>query len=72
MTTLKAFRLPEELVVKLTALAKETRRSETFYMSEALYHYFEDYLDARIAKDRFADPKSKIVSSRELRIKLGV
>jgi len=72
MTTLKAFRLPEELVSKLSQLARETRRSETFYMAEALHHYFEDYLDAQIAKDRFESPKSKIIAGSELRKRLGV
>ena len=72
MTTLKAFRLPQALVSRLSKFAKETHRSETFYITEALVHYFEDYADAQIAKDRFGDPKSKILSGIELRKNLGV
>ena len=72
MTVLKAFRLPAELADRLTALAKTTHRSEKFYVAEALLHYFEDYADAQIAKDRFSDPKSKIISGTELRKRLGV
>ncbi|MCG8430037.1 MAG: DNA-binding protein [Candidatus Omnitrophica bacterium] len=72
MTTLKAFRLPTPLAKKLSALARETHRSEKFYVTEALIHYFEDYADARIAKDRFDDPSSKIISGKELRKRLGV
>jgi predicted DNA-binding protein len=72
MTILKAFRLPAGLVSRLSSLAKATHRSEKFYVTEALAHYLEDYADAQIAKDRFADPKSKIISASELRKRLGV
>ena len=71
MTLLKAFRLPEALVDRLASLAKATHRSETFYITDALKHYLEDYADAQIAKDRFKDPKSKIVSGAETRGRLG-
>ena len=72
MTLLKAFRLPSELVNRLASLAKATRRSETFYVTNALAHYLEDYADAQIAKDRFNDPKTKIISGAELRKQIGV
>ena len=72
MTLLKAFRLPAGLVNRLTSLAKATHRSETFYVTDALAHYLEDYADAQIAKDRFNDPKSRIISRAELRKRLGV
>lgn len=72
MTVLKAFRLPGTLAKRLALLAKASHRSETFYIAEALAHYLEDYADAQIAKDRFADPKSKIISGKELRSRLGV
>lgn len=72
MTRLKAFRLPSELVNRLASLAKATHRSETFYVTDALARYFKDYADAQIAKDRFNDPKSKIISGADLRKHLGV
>lgn len=72
MTVLKAFRLPVGLVNKLSSLAKVTHRSEKFYVAQALAYYLEDYADAQIAKDRFNDPKSKIISGAELRKKLGI
>ena len=72
MTLLKAFRLPATLVNRLASLAKITHRSETFYITDALKHYLEDYADAQIAKDRFNDPKSRIISGAEMRGKLGV
>ena len=72
MTILKAFRLPAVLAKRLTSLAKKSHRSETFYVAEALNHYLEDYADAQIAKDRFNDPKSNIISGAELRKRLSV
>jgi predicted DNA-binding protein len=72
MTVLKAFRLPAPLAKRLSSLAKATQRSEKFYVEAALNGYLDDYVDAQIAKDRFSDPKSRIVSSKELRSKLGV
>lgn len=72
MTVMKAFRLPVELADRLVKLAKATHRSEKFYVEEALEHYLEDYADAQVAKDRFNDPKSKIVTGSELRKRLGV
>jgi len=72
MTTLKAFRLPSELVKKLVSLAKSTHRSETFYVTYALKQYLDDYADAQIAKDRFNDPGGKIISGKELRKRLGL
>ncbi len=72
MSVLKAFRLPESLVAKLVRLAKETDRSEKFYVVEALKQYLDDAVDARIAKDRFDDPKTKIINSKEMRKRLGV
>ena len=72
MTLLKAFRLPAALVNRLVSLAKATHRSETYYITNALKHYLEDYADAQIAKDRFNDPKSRIISGAQMRGKLGV
>jgi predicted DNA-binding protein len=72
MTILKAFRLPAGLANRLSSLAKATHRSEKFYVAEALAHYLEDYADAQIAKDRFNDPKSRIISGKELRKRIGI
>ena len=72
MTVLKAFRLEKNLVNRLSKVAKLNRRSEKFYVEEALRQYLEDYEDALIAKERFEDPKTKYLTSAELRKKLGI
>ena len=72
MNILKAYRLPKILVDRLSKLAKETKRSETFYIEEALQHYLNEYAEAQLAKDRFSDPKSKVISSKAMRARLRV
>ncbi len=72
MTVLKAFRLDKALVNRLTKLAKASHRSEKFYVQEALAYYLEELEDARIAKERFEDPRTKIISSKEMRKRLGL
>ena len=72
MNILKAFRLEHTLAEKLSQLAQRTHRTEKFYVEEALRQYFSEYADCQIAKDRFSDPKSKVISSEEMRKRLGV
>ncbi len=72
MNILKAFRLEESLVQTLTKIAKNTNRTEKFYVEEALKQYFSEHEDSQIAKDRFSDPKSKVIGSQEMRRRLGV
>ena len=45
---------------------KKTTQS-VYNAKEWAKKHFAEYEDARIAKDRFNDPKSKIISSREMR-----
>jgi len=72
MNVLKAFRLEKTLVNRLSKIAKSSHRSEKYYVEEALRVYLEEYEDARIAKERFDDPKAKIISSKEMRQRLGI
>ena len=72
MNVLKAFRLEKKLVGRLARVARESRRSEKFYVEEALRLYLEEYEDARIAKERFEGPRTRIISSREMRQRLGL
>ena len=72
MTVLKAFRLEKKLVNRLSKIAKENRRSEKFYIEEALRLLFEEYEDLRIAKERAEDPNAKYISSEEMRKRLGI
>jgi len=72
MTVLKAFRLEKTLVNRLSKIAKESHRSEKYYVQEALAQYLQEHEDACIAKERFDDPKTKFISSKEMRRRLGL
>ena len=71
-TMAKVFRLSPTLVKMLSSLAKATHRSEEFYVEAALKYYFEDYVDAQIAKDRFNNSSSTVISGEKLRGRLGL
>ncbi len=72
MGKVKAFRLPEEISGLLEKTAKKTNRTETFYVVEALKNYFSEYYDYQVAKDRFEDSTDEIISSKEMRERLGL
>lgn len=70
MSNVKAFRLPSDIKELLEKTAKKTNRTETFYVTEALRRYFEEYYDYQIAKDRFEDPTDEIITAEEMRKRL--
>jgi RHH-type rel operon transcriptional repressor/antitoxin RelB len=50
-----AIRLPEEIEKRLDALAKETGRTKSFYVREAILEHLDDLEDIFIAEKRLAD-----------------
>ena len=72
MSGVKAFRLPDDIKKLLEKTAKKTNRTETFYVIEALKRYFEEYYDYQMAKDRFEDRDDEIITSAEMRKRLGL
>lgn len=61
-----AIRLPEELENKLSALAKRTKRSKSFYVREAVESYLEDVEDYYIGMEVLDNP-GRIYSLEEAR-----
>jgi RHH-type rel operon transcriptional repressor/antitoxin RelB len=49
-----AIRLPEEIEARLDKLAKETGRTKTFYVREAILEQLEDLEDAYLAEKTLA------------------
>ncbi|MCP9308689.1 type II toxin-antitoxin system RelB family antitoxin [Zymomonas mobilis] len=47
-----AIRLPEEIEDRLSALAKATGRTKTFYAREAILHHLEELEDIYLAEAR--------------------
>jgi RHH-type rel operon transcriptional repressor/antitoxin RelB len=50
-----AIRLPAEIEKRLDALAKETGRTKSFYVREAILEHLDDLEDLYIAEQRLAD-----------------
>ncbi len=64
-----AIRLPAEIEKRLDALAKETGRTKSFYVREAILEHLDDLEDIYIAEQRLADirsGKSKTIPLAEL------
>jgi len=59
-------RLPDNIDTQLEQLCSLTKRSKSFYIKEALTRYMEDIADYYIAMDRIAQPKRKLLSTKEL------
>lgn len=53
-----AIRLPEDIENRLTALARTTGRSKTFYVREAILEHLDDLEDLYLAEQRVADYRS--------------
>ena len=68
----KTFQLPDHIANQLSSLSQKTRRTEKFFVAEALKQYLEDYRDSQIAKQRLGHPQKKILSSKEFWGRLGV
>ncbi|MDD3717537.1 MAG: ribbon-helix-helix domain-containing protein [Actinomycetota bacterium] len=67
-----SIRLDEQLLRDLEELSKSTERSRTFLINEAIMTYIAEYGDYRVALDRLLDKDDELISSSELRSRLGL
>jgi RHH-type rel operon transcriptional repressor/antitoxin RelB len=70
-----AIRLPEAIEKRLDALAKETGRTKSFYVREAILEHLDDLEDIYIAEKRLADihaGRSTTVSLEEVMKRYGM
>jgi RHH-type transcriptional regulator, rel operon repressor / antitoxin RelB len=70
-----AIRLPPEIEAELTALAKRTGRTKTFYAREAILNYLEDLEDTYIGEKALDDhykSGAKTVSLADVKKDLGL
>ena len=70
-----AIRLPKELEDRLTAMAKKTGRTKTFYAKEAILNYLEDLEDTYIAEKAWKEFKAsgeKTIPIEDVMRKYGV
>jgi RHH-type rel operon transcriptional repressor/antitoxin RelB len=70
-----SIRLENSLLERLEDLSKQTGRSKTFYVKEAIAEKLDDIEDMYMAKkalSRIKAGKSKIVSLEEVKVKNGL
>lgn len=70
-----SIRLPDEIETRLTALAKLTGRSKTFYITEAILEHLDDLEDIFIAEQRLEDVRagrSKTIPLEEVMKRYGM
>ena len=72
MSHAMSVRLPDELTKALELLAKTVDRPKTYLVRKAVEAYLEEYADYQIALDRFRDKDDGVVTSAELRKRLGL
>lgn len=66
-----ALKISPELDKRLTALAKQTHRSKSYYAREALERYIEDLEDYYLAKNVLENP-GNIYTAEEVRKMCGL
>ena len=66
-----SLRLPGELDKALKRLVHATDRSKTYLICKAVEAYVSEYADYQIALDRLRDKDDGILSSSELKKRLG-
>jgi RHH-type rel operon transcriptional repressor/antitoxin RelB len=70
-----AIRLPEDIELRLGALAKKTGRTKTFYAREAILEYLDDLEDLYLAQkrlDNIKNGKTKTIKLNQLERELGL
>jgi predicted DNA-binding protein len=65
-------RLPEELAARLERLARETKRSKSSFIVDALARHLDECEELEIALSRFRDPDAEWVEHADVRKELGL
>jgi RHH-type rel operon transcriptional repressor/antitoxin RelB len=71
MSSSVSVRLPDRTARALADLARATDRPKTYFIEKALEAYLAEYADYQIALDRLRDKDDAIISSAELRKRIG-
>ncbi len=72
MSTTLSVRIPDEIADDLETISKRIDRPKTYLVKKALEAYLEEYSDYLIALERLNDKDDEIISSDEMREKLGL
>ncbi len=71
MSNALSVRLPDRIARALEKLSKMTDRPKTYFVAKALESYLAEYADYQIALDRLSDKDDLIISSADLKRRLG-
>ncbi len=66
-----SIRLPESTAQALEDVAKATDRPKSYLILKALDSYLSEYAEYQVALDRLRDKEDPVISSTELRKRLG-
>ena len=72
MTQTLSVRLPDDIAFPLNKLCEVIERPKTFIIKKALENYLNEYADYQVALDRLNDKDDEIISSKDLRLSLGI
>ncbi len=72
MSTAISVRLPDDLAKQLDGIASDTDRPRSYIIQKALESYLQEQADLQIALDRLRDPTDPVISSKEMRKRLGL
>ena len=71
MSSSLSVRLPDRTARALEKLSKMTDRPKTYFVEKALESYLAEYADYQIALDRLNDKDDPVISSADLKRRLG-
>ena len=71
MSTPVSVRLADRTARALEELARATDRPKTYFIEKALESYLAEYADYQVALDRLRDKDDPVLSSAELRKRIG-
>lgn len=71
MSNALSVRLRDRTARALEKLSKMTDRPKTYFVEKALESYLAEYADYHIALDRLSDKDDPIISSADLKRRLG-
>ncbi len=68
----QSVRIPEELASRLSDLARDTRRTKSSFIIEALERFLDEREDLEVALSRLRDPGAEWVDHDEAKRELGL
>lgn len=71
MSSSVSVRLKDRTARALDRLSKQTDRPRTYFIEKALESYLEEYADYQVALDRLRNKEDPVVSSAELKKRIG-